>query len=339
MNCKKCGSILEPNARFCNICGEPVSVSTNVTPVNVTDTNSEVRLVSEEVVRPTVNLEQTPVSPATPNVSASEPVTPVTPVSQNVVTPEPVQPVQPATPVEPVSQVTEVTPSIPVNQTVVPTTSTVEEKKTTKKNNTLLIILFIIALVIVAVTLVCILYTRKTSSSVSSTPLTTPTTTTSIATSQKVVLIRGVKITMPNGYEAISTGNPNVYGIFNEDQSEVYSLQLSIDGTFNESFYNDLNDQYAQANITINSTDIDASTGKSIIWYDLTKDDEEYIVLYTALSDTGIVQLEALKSSLTKEDLISIFNSIMSTVVIPSTYDSGTENIDYTTIFDYKNWN
>ena len=78
MVCKKCGSQLDDNAKFCGVCGSSLELE-NVSANNVFDVETDNSAVSE------------PVQPIQNNVGVSEPVQPI---QNNVGVSEPVQPVQ-----------------------------------------------------------------------------------------------------------------------------------------------------------------------------------------------------------------------------------------------------
>lgn len=120
MNCKKCGSPLEPNAVFCKNCGTSVDVLVPGTPG------------------------VTPVAaPVQPEVPAA-PVAPATPVQPGV-------PAQPATPVQPMMQ-QQPTPGMPVQPGMQPmgTTPMMNQPAPTNGKKTNKILLIVAILVVIA---------------------------------------------------------------------------------------------------------------------------------------------------------------------------------------------
>ncbi len=136
MNCKKCGSPLEPNAVYCKNCGTTVDVLVPGTP-GVTPVSSAESIPAETPVSPAPAAPQeVPVAPATPEI----PVTPVAPtVVPNTVPTTPMQ--------QPMAGMPGVQPMAPTNG---------------GKNKTVLIaVVAVIAIAVVALVLYFTVFNKK----------------------------------------------------------------------------------------------------------------------------------------------------------------------------------
>jgi len=156
MNCKKCGSLLEPTDKFCKICGEPVATEpvTNTIPVTnpvPTPTPTE----PSGITQPTENVIPQPVQPTPVVPEPAATFNPVPPVAPAPAAPEPLNPVPPVEPMaEPVAPPQPInpapmgpTPSAPVEHPNISTSEPAAPEK--KKGSPVLVVLLLLALIAV----------------------------------------------------------------------------------------------------------------------------------------------------------------------------------------------
>ena len=151
MICKKCGTNIEDNSKFCGVCGEKVE-----------------ELVQEQNIQTESVIEETPIvvpliQPETESLEQTAVVEPIVQESSLVVE----QPLEQTAVVEPVTPVTSVNESItPIEPIPEVNTVPVQNKEPKKKNNTFIFVLLGVLLGVVALALVYFAYTKSSNNSV-----------------------------------------------------------------------------------------------------------------------------------------------------------------------------
>ena len=283
MNCKKCGSPLEPNEKFCTNCGEKVEELLNNqtvgSQVSGTPVSQPILPDAPEAPLPgTVNKVTEPQAQSAPQPNdAQSPVNPV-----------PVAPVAPQ--VQPAPQPV-VAPVSPVNPAPVAQASNAVQPTESKKSNIFIIIIIVVLAISAGVLLFVLLYgtngLKNKEKTTTTTTTTTETTTTKKTTTTASIIneqeINGVLVTIPNGWDYTKS---EVVGIIHNasrgTQINIYPVNQNNFEYYKQNI-NSLESTLTQIGVQIVDRNIGSDGQREYIMFNIIYKGRKEIMMFTSM--------------------------------------------------------
>lgn len=307
MNCKNCGSVLEPNATFCPNCGMPVANQDGtITQVPeqpvVENTQESVQTVSAPIIpeAPEAPLPGTQNEPIVEPTTGS-PVNLVQSIDQGVQSTENSQVVQSPTQVSNAS----VQPQVQGAPTVDPT------QKEKKKISPIVLIL-VAVLFICAVAAIFILLSRNNmlgGSKNSTTSSTSTTTSTTRPLVKEEIILNGVKIFVPFGF-TIDPLSTQELGIINnvskQTQININPLPEQNFDEYNASFES-LPSIFAQQGITVVSSERKMVGERTFLCFTVNVNGVEEFLCYTNIRDNSVIRFGLVQAGMSIDEALNVF--------------------------------